>query len=93
MSPTSETSPAPMQTGAREAKLRPEHAELYPGIPPGEWMSAAPLADRVLAGRLLRGASSALHGRVLVDEHFEFRGGDSARQGEREGFRPRRGVP
>jgi len=82
-----------MHVGAREARLRPEHAALYPGIPPGEWLRAAPLADRVLAGRLLRGASSALQGRVLIEEHFEFRGGDAARQGEREGYRPRRGVP
>jgi hypothetical protein len=92
MKATSESSLVPMQISAREARLRPEHAPLYPGIPLGEWLPAAPLADRVLAGRLLRGASSALQGRVLVEEHFEFRGGDPARQGEREGYRPRRGV-
>jgi hypothetical protein len=91
MRATSETSQVAMQIGSREARLRLEHAALYPGIPGGEWLSAALLADRVLAGRLLRGASSALQGRVLVEEHFEFRGGDAARQGEREGYRPRRG--
>ncbi len=60
----------------REARLQPEYASLYPGVPSGEWYSAAVLADRVLAGRLLRGASSALQGRALVEEHFEFRGGE-----------------
>jgi len=92
MTVTSVTSPILVPNGAREARLRSEHATLYPGIPAGEWLPAAVLADRVLAGRLLRGASSALQGRVLVEEHFEFRGGDAARQGEREGYRPRRGV-
>ena len=81
-----------VRIGAREASLLPEHAPLYPGIPAGEWLPAAVLADRVLAGRLLRGACSALHGRALVEEHFEFRGGDAGRRGEREGYRPRREV-
>ena len=77
--------------GAREARLQSDYAPLYPGIPANEWQPAAILADRVLAGRLLRGASSALHGRELPDEHFEFRGGEvTGGQGEREGFRPRR---
>jgi hypothetical protein len=37
----------------REARLRPEHAGFYPGIPAGTWESAAMLADRVLASGLL----------------------------------------
>ena len=91
MTATSITSQILALVGAREARLLPEHALLYPGVPSGEWQSAAVLADRVLAGRLLRGACSALQGRVLVEEHFEFRGGEAGRRGEREGFRPRRG--
>lgn len=92
MTAASVTSQMLVRIGAREARLRPEHASHYPGIPAGEWQPAAVLADRVLAGRLLRGASSALHGRLLVEEHFEFRGGDAGRQGEREAYRPRREV-
>jgi hypothetical protein len=58
----------------REARLRPEYANLYPGVRAGEWESAAVLADRVLAGHLLRGTTVVLRDRVLVDAHFEFRG-------------------
>jgi hypothetical protein len=90
MTATSIASQILARIGAREARLQPEYAPLYPGVPVGEWLHAAVLVDRILAGRLLRGACSALQGRVLVEEHFEFRGGDTGRRGEREGFRPRR---
>lgn len=92
MTATSVTSPTLAKVGVREARLHPEFAQLYPGIPQGEWLCAAVLADRVLAGWLLRGASSALWGRVLVEEHFEFRGGETGHRGERDGCRPRREV-
>jgi hypothetical protein len=69
----------------REACLRPEHARSYPGIAPGVWESAAVLADRVVAGGLLRGAAMGWRGRILHDAHFEFRGGDAGRR-----ERPRR---
>jgi hypothetical protein len=71
----------------REARLRPEHAHRYPGIRPEKWETAAVVADRVLAGWLLRGNDIAIRGRVLLDAHFEFRGG-CERGGEREGARP-----
>ncbi len=60
----------------REARLLPEHARFYPGIAPGVWESAAMLADRVLAGGLLRGGEIGWRGRILHDAHFEFRGGE-----------------
>jgi hypothetical protein len=82
-------SPAWLKT--REARLRLEYAELYPGLRPGEWEAAAVLADRLLADSLLRGAGTALRGRVLQEAHFEFRGGAS-RGGERDGMRLRREV-
>jgi len=78
------SAPAP-----REARLRPEHAHDYPEIRPERWEPAATVADRVLAGWLLRGNLLAIRGRVLLEEHFEFRGG-TERGGEREGARPRR---
>ena len=59
----------------REARLRTEHARFYPGIAPGVWESAAVLADRVMAGGLLRGGAVGWCGRILHDAHFEFRGG------------------
>ena len=80
---------APSAQAPREARLRPEHAHKYPGVRPERWESAAILADRVLAGWLLRGNDIAIRGRLLLDAHFEFRGG-SERGGEREGARPRR---
>jgi hypothetical protein len=65
-------------TARREACLRSEHARCYPGIVPGRWESAATLADRVLAGGLLRGIATGWRDRILPDAHFEFRGGNAA---------------
>jgi hypothetical protein len=65
---------------SREARLLPRYAALYPWLRPGEWFPAATLADRVLAGNVLRGSRAAVFCRVLVEEHFEFRGGDEAKE-------------
>jgi hypothetical protein len=62
-------------TSRREAYLRPEHAGMYPGVLAGVWEPAAVLVDRIVAARLLRGGPLEIRGRVLSDEHFEFRGG------------------
>ena len=60
----------------REARLRPDHAERYPGIEPGVWFTAATLAEH-LDRRHARGEGDGGSGpRVLSPEHFEFRGGD-----------------
>jgi hypothetical protein len=81
--------PPSRRAGARrEARLLPEHAERYPGLVPGQWESAAVLADRVLASRLLQGRELVLPGRILADGHFEFRGGDA--RGAIPQARPRR---
>jgi hypothetical protein len=84
------TSP-PGRRQSREARLRPEFAYLYPGLRSGEWDSAAMVADRVLAGCLIRNNETAVRGRVLLDAHFEFRGGESE-GGERKGVRFRAGM-
>ena len=65
-------------TTRREARLRPEHAALYPGVGAGVWEPAAVLVDRIVAARLLRGGQLEIRARVLSDEHFEFRGGTEA---------------
>jgi hypothetical protein len=44
------------------------------------------VADRFLAAWLIRGSETAIRGRVLLDTHFEFRGGGSE-GGERTGVR------
>ena len=59
----------------REARLRPEFADRYPGVDPAVWYIAATLAEHLLA-RFLRGGEtgSAPPERIMDPEHFEFRG-------------------
>lgn len=61
----------------REARLHPHHADLYPGIDPGVWFTAATLAEH-LDLRRARGSEGEPPGgpRPLSRDHFEFRGGD-----------------
>lgn len=61
----------------REARLRPEWAHLYPGLEPGVWMVAQGLVPLVLRHRMQEQPSWEFTRRILVDEHFEFRGGRS----------------
>ena len=61
----------------REARLRPEFADLYPTLTPDQWEPAARIAEVVLAraiGRPDGAAQAPLHDRVLNEKHFEFRG-------------------
>lgn len=65
----------------REARLKPAHARVYPGIAAGTWEPAAVLADKVLSCRLLLTSGGlVLYERALDADHFEFRGGEGARQ-------------
>jgi hypothetical protein len=59
----------------REARLRPEWAHLYPGVEAGAWMVAAQLVPLVLRHRLQGQPAWEFTRRILVDEHFDFRGG------------------
>jgi hypothetical protein len=59
----------------REARLRAEWASLYPGLTPGLWMAAAQLVPLVLRHRLQNHPTWEFTRRILVDDHFEFRGG------------------
>lgn len=61
--------------GVREARLRAEWASLYPGLAPGLWMAASQLVPLVLRHRLQDERRWEFARRILVDEHFEFRGG------------------
>jgi len=59
----------------REARLRPEFADMYPTLTPGQWEPAARVAEAVLARLLLLEMGEApLTDRVLDERHFEFRG-------------------
>ena len=54
----------------REARLKPEHAHLYPGIHSGVWEAAGMLADKALACRLLLPSGGfVLNERALHAEH------------------------
>ena len=65
------------QAEVREARLRPEFAQLYPGVEPGTWQDAAALSEQMLSGHVLRPSPGyMLSDRVLAKEHFEFRGGN-----------------
>jgi hypothetical protein len=66
-----------MQAGRRQARLRAEFADQYPGVPPNEWRPIGELLDCVRSARLLSGRRSGelLRGRPLDDRHFDFRGG------------------
>ena len=65
------------QYPAREARLRPEFAQQYPGVEPNVWFTAATLAEHLLARMLREGkADLARIPRLLDPAHFEFRGGE-----------------
>ena len=66
----------------REARLRPEFADLYPTLTPGQWEPAARIAEVVLARLLLLEISEApFRTGYLNEEHFEFRGEDPCATG------------
>jgi hypothetical protein len=65
----------PAEAPPREARLRPEFADRYPGVEPGVWYIAATLAEHLLARFLREGeAGRAAPERIMDPEHFEFRG-------------------
>ena len=59
----------------REARLRSGYADVYPGIQSGVWYVAAELVPLVLRHRLEVRPTWEFTRRILIDEHFEFRGG------------------
>jgi hypothetical protein len=77
-----------VQGNIREARLRPEFAELYPGLEPGVWLPATTVGQKLLLWHLATAAAPRGE-RLLADEHFEFRGGFDL--GARDGARTRAG--
>lgn len=71
----------------REARLKKEHAELYPGLTPGAWMPVEQLLRHVTD--LIhkdRSRSGVITGRRLLhEEHFEYRGSSGRPAGLPEG--------
>ena len=60
----------------REARLRPEYATLYPAIQADVWMPAAAIGQQLLLWHLTAPATPPGE-RLMAEEHFEFRGGQS----------------
>ena len=60
----------------REVRVKTGFGHLYPEARPGAWEQASAVAGRV-ADRILarQGYAALLHGRVLPETCFEFRGG------------------
>lgn len=70
---------APQHRSPREARLLPEHAAIYAGVPAGEWVAAATLARQILVGLVgQQGQPPAINARLMNDQHLEFRGGERA---------------
>ena len=59
----------------REARLRPEWADLYPGVQPEVWHVAAELVPQVLRHRMQDQTPGSSPAGYWCDDHFEFRGG------------------
>jgi hypothetical protein len=65
----------------REARLRPEYVTLYPDLTPGVWVPASTLAEFILErGLYQRRTGSPSQSRLLLESHFEFRGGPAHRE-------------
>lgn len=57
---------------AREARLLPEHAQVYPCLIPDVWELAAVITEKVMAWRLQQ-QRGLLGSEVLNPQYFEFR--------------------
>jgi hypothetical protein len=68
----------------REARLKREFADQYPGLSPDVWYSAAWLSARQFARTKCDGVAAEIAA-VLNDQHFEFRGGRPRRLRDRSG--------
>ncbi len=67
-----------MTRSLREARLRSEYVGLYPGLSAEVWLPASEVAEHVIAVVRHEGGRLGHHGRLLAEEHFEFRGGEPA---------------
>jgi hypothetical protein len=59
----------------RQARLRAEYAEQYPGLQPGVWFAAVSVSELLIARARTRRGTRDFAQRSLNPRHFEFRGG------------------
>ncbi len=76
--------------GVREARLRAECAQEYPGLTPGVWIPATELAQKLIERAHSR-RREGRHTRTFDPTHFEFRGGPESPR--RRGIRTRKTDP
>jgi hypothetical protein len=76
----------------RRARVRPGSAGMYPEVVPGVWMSGSKAAQLVRSANRRKRREVVLGGRVLSDEHFEFRGGKRSEQQRTGQSTPRAGC-
>jgi hypothetical protein len=67
-----------MSNALREARLREQYVGLYPGLTPGTWLPAREVAEHIVDVVRREGGRLGVHGRLMADEHFDFRGGEGA---------------
>lgn len=66
----------------REARLLAEYGRHYPGLTPGAWLPAADIAEHIVDLVRRERGSLGIRGRVLAEDHFEFRGGEPRDQAD-----------
>ena len=76
----------------REARLRPEYVALYPGLPAQTWLPAKEVAEHIIATVRHERGRLGQHGRLIAEDHFEFRGGDSDARRSRNERREDQGI-
>lgn len=68
-----------MEPAPREARLKREYAHLYPYLEPGTWDRASTIAIKTVEAMAQDPEAQQLSGgRILDDQHFDFRGGGEA---------------
>ena len=72
-----------MERSLREARLKGQYVSLYPGIKAEVWLPAREVAEHIIAVVRHEGGGRGAGGRMLAEEHFEFRGGESRDRGTR----------
>jgi hypothetical protein len=78
-----------MPSALREARLREQYVGLYPGLTPGVWLPAAEVAEHIVDMVRHERGRTGVYGRVVADDHFDFRGGED-RAAERRSRNERR---
>lgn len=66
-----------MANALREARLREQYVGLYPGLSPGTWLPAREVAEHIVDVVRRERGRLGVHGRLMADEHFDFRGGET----------------